>query len=204
MRTSLAILLPLAALLPFTLGVPDPRGRGGGGGGGGRGGGGGGVGSGGSGSVSSGDYALAALGGVIVANANNHYSTDGDPPPNSGYSPGYSCDFDGTNKTNSSAADVAWMGAMTQCLNLMSTDSWAGNECVPQPGGGKYLFWKGEDDYDSGSECYQRCFGCLSSAINASRADTTKCQYEYRTARSIGLIKGYKTHTCTMGYDANS
>ena len=90
---------------------------------------------------------------------------------------------------------------MTGCLNALNAENWDGTECAPPVGGTTFGFWKGENDYDDGVDCWKRCAGCLSTAINASQAVTTKCQYEYRTK---GDFVGYKTHTCTMGYDAGS
>ncbi|KAL9070049.1 MAG: hypothetical protein Q9161_005105 [Pseudevernia consocians] len=187
MLPSLAILLPFAAFLPLGLTVPSPRGGGGfhvsGGGGGGTG------------------LALAGLTGVIVANAQNGYSIDGSDPPDSGYGASSTCTYNGGNATDSAATDPAWISSMTGCLNALNGTNWNGNECAPPVGGVTFGFWKGENDYDDPVDCYQRCVGCLSTAINASQAVTTKCQYEYSTHRAV---VGYKTHTCTMGFDAGT
>ncbi len=186
MLPSFAILLPLAAILPLTLTAPSPKGGRGGGGGGGSGGTG---------------LALAGLAGVIVANAQNGYSIDGNGPPNSGYDASSTCTYTGGNATSDDAADPAWISSMTGCLNALGAANFNGNACTPPVGGQTFGFWKGNNDYGDGAECYQRCVGCLSTAINASQAVTTKCQYEYRTKELLGI---YKTHTCTMGYDAPS
>ena len=186
MLPHLPILLPLAIILPLGLTVPSPRRSGGGGGG----------------SSSSGsNLALAGLAGVVIANSDNGYSINGQPPPDSGYDGSGSCSYSGGSATNADATDPSWISAMTGCLNLLGANDWSGNECAPSVGGTTFGFWKGEDDYSDPVDCYQRCVGCLSSAVNASQAVTTKCQYEYRTHRSVA---GYKTHTCTMGYDAGS
>lgn len=96
---------------------------------------------------------------------------------------------------------------MTGCLAQLNVDNFNGVECLPNKGvpngpvlgGTTFGFYKGTNDYDpGGADCYQQCGGCLSGAVNASQAVTTKCQYEYRTHRDVG----YKTHTCTMGYVA--
>ena len=193
MHLSLAI---FAALLPLALSVPSPRrGGGGGGGGGGIGRGGGGGGS----SGSSGDglgYALA--GGFIYADSQNGYSIDSSDPPDAGYDAKTTCDYKGSNTTTLAAAEApAWQTAMNTCLNLLSANNWNGQTCTP-PVGGQFGFYKGEDDYSDPVDCFSRCSGCLGSSINASQAVTTKCQYEYRTNRELA---GYKTHTCTMGYE---
>lgn len=191
MLPSLAMLLSLAALLPHALTAPSPR-RGGGGGGGGGFGGGGGGGGGGTG------LALAGLAGVIVANAQNGYSIDGSSPPDAGYDPSSTCTYNGGSATDNYATNTAWINSMTGCLNALNASNWSGNSCSPPVGGQTFGFYKGEDDYSDPVDCYQRCAGCLSAAINASQATTIKCQYEYKTQRSL---VGYKTHTCTMGYD---
>ena len=188
MFPSSAILLPLAAFLPLILTAPSPRRGGGLGGFGGSGGGGG-----------SDGLALAGLAGVIVANAQNGYSLDGDAAPDAGYDASSTCTYAGGNATSATASDPAWMSSMTGCLNALSVENWNGNACTPPVGGETFGFWKGENDYSDGVDCYKRCVGCLSTAINAGQAVTTKCQYEYRTHRDL---VGYKTHTCTMGYDA--
>ncbi|KAM0797344.1 hypothetical protein BDR22DRAFT_824436 [Usnea florida] len=204
MHLSLAI---LAALLPLALSVPSPRGRGGGGGGGGfsRGGGGGGSdeSSGGGGSVgsvgSSGSgYGYALAGGVVYGDSQNGYSTDTSDPPDAGYDGTTTCDFKGSNTTTLASSDApGWQTAMNTCLNLLSANNWDGTTCTP-PVGGQFGFYKGENDYSDPVDCFSRCSGCLGSSINASQAVTTKCQYEYRTQRALA---GYKTHTCTMGYE---
>lgn len=184
------IVLSPASLLPLTFSAPSPR-RGGGG-----------FGSlGGSSHGSSEGLALAGLAGVIVANSGNGYSLDGDPAPNAGYDGSTTCTYSGGNVTNTLATSPTWISNMTGCLNALAADDWSGTECAPAVGGAKFGFYKGENDYDDAVDCYQRCEGCLSAAINASQAVTTRCQYEYRTLRDIA---GYKTHTCTMGYDAQT
>ena len=72
---------------------------------------------------------------------------------------------------------------------------------MPTVGGTTFGFYKGENDYSDGGDCWKRCAGCLSTAIQAGQGVTTKCQYEYRTK---GAVLGFKTHTCTMGYDAGT
>lgn len=193
MLAFLAIILPLATVLTLTHSAPSPR-RGGGGGGGGGGF------SSSSSSSSSDGLALAGLAGVIVANAQNGYSTDGDAIPDSGYDASSTCTYDGGNATNAAAASPAWTNSMTGCLNALNATNWSGTECVPPVGGVTFGFYKGENDYTDPVDCWNRCAGCLGSAINASWAETTKCQYEYKTHELIG----YKTHTCTMGFDAGS
>lgn len=183
MFPSLIILLGIATSLPLALTAPSPKGvrisSGGGGGGGG------------------GGVALAYLGGTIAATAQNGYSIDGDSPPDpAGYDPSSTCTYTGGNVT----VTPTWVSAMTGCLNTLNADNWDGAECVPTAGGTTFGFYKGENDYDSGTDCWKRCAGCLSSAINAGQNVTTKCQYEYRVKEELH----YKTHTCTMGYDAGS
>ncbi|CAF9920656.1 MAG: hypothetical protein ALECFALPRED_001595 [Alectoria fallacina] len=185
-----ALLLSLATLLPLTLSAPSPRKGGGGISGGGIS----------SGSDSSAGLALASLGGVIVANAQNGYSLDSDAIPNAGYDASSTCTYAGANATNEAAAAPAWISSMTGCLDALNAEDWNGNECAPPVGGMTFGFWKGENDYSDGVDCYNRCAGCLGTAINASQAVTTKCQYEYKTHELVG----YKTHTCTMGYDAGT
>lgn len=168
----------LAAVLPLALSVPSPR-RGGGGGGGG--------------------LALAVAAGVIAADSQNGYSTDRSNPPDSGYDASTTCTYTGgTTTTIAAAAGAAWMGSMNGCLSALAANNWSGNECAP-PTGGQFGFYKGENDYPDAVDCFSRCQGCLGSAINATQAVTTKCQYEYKTPELLG---SYKTHTCTMGYDA--
>ena len=190
MLPSLVTLLRLAAIIPLALAAPSPRGGRGGGGGGGHSGGssGGGSGSG---------IALAYLGGTIAATSQNGYSIDGDAAPDAGYDASSTCTYNGGNVTTS----PAWVSTMTGCLNALNGSSWSGTECVPTAGGTTFGFYKGENDYSDGGDCWKRCAGCLSSAIDAGQNVTTKCQYEYRTK---GDFVGYKTHTCTMGYDAGS
>ena len=196
MHLSLAI---FAALLPLALSVPSPRGRGGGGGGGGGGGrGGGSSGGGGSSYSSSGNGLTYVAAGVLLADSQNGYTTDNTYPPDAGYDPTTTCDYKGSNMTTLAAANApAWQTAMNTCLNALSANNWDGTECTP-PVGGAFGFYKGENDYSDPVDCFSRCSGCLGSSINASQAVTTKCQYEYRTHR---LVEGYKTHTCTMGYE---
>ena len=202
MLPSFTILLFLASILSPAFGIPSPRGVriSGGGGGGSRGGGsrGSGEDSGGeSSSGSSGGNTYIAAGGVFP-NSGNGYSTYSAPVPDSGDHVSYSCDYHGANATDAFAQDPAWITSMTGCLDVMNAGNWSGTECAPPTGGVTFGFWKGEDDYSDPVDCFNRCAGCLGSAINASQAITTKCQYEYRTSRSV---TGYKTHTCTMGYD---
>ena len=135
---------------------------------------------------------------MIAATSQNGYSIDGDAPPDAGSDPSSTCTYNGGSATSLTAT---WIDSMTGCLNTLNADNWNGAECTPPVGGTKFGFWKGENDYADGVDCWKRCAGCLSSAINASQAISTKCQYEYRTTREI---IGYKTHTCTMGYDAQS
>ena len=187
MHPPFPILLSLATLLSPALGVPSPR-RGGGFGGGGGGGGGGG----------NNGLALAALGGVIVANSQNGYSTYGADPPDAGYDAKTSCDYNGAGATDAFATDPAWISSMTTCLQFLNGANWAGMECNPPTGDATFGFWIGEDDYSDQADCYQRCSGCIGTAINASQAVTTTCTYEYRTKRAL---IGYKTHTCKVGYD---
>ncbi len=181
MLPSLAILLSLVTLLPTALSAPSPRGSHHGGGGGGGGGG----------------LALAYAGGTIAATAQNGYSSDGDDPPDSGYGASSTCTYKGGNATAAYAASSAWISSMTGCLNVLNADNWSGTSCAPPTGGVTFGFYKGENDYADPVDCFERCAGCLSSAINAGQAVTTKCQYEYKTKRSV---TGYKTHTCAVGY----
>ena len=198
MLSSFTILLFLTSILSPAFGIPSPRGRIGGGGfrsGGSRGSGE--DSSGESSSGSSGGNTYIAAGGVFP-NSGNGYSTYSAPVPDDGDHVSYSCDYHGANATDAFVQDPAWITSMTGCLNVMNASNWSGTKCAPPTGGVTFGFWKGEDDYSDPVDCFNRCAGCLGSAINASQAVTTKCQYEYRTSRSL---VGYKTHTCSMGYD---
>ncbi|CAF9911821.1 hypothetical protein IMSHALPRED_010586 [Imshaugia aleurites] len=138
--------------------------------------------------------ALASSAGAVVAN-----DLDSEVP-NGGYDPSSSCTYTGGNSTNAASNNPAWMTAMTACLNELNATNWDGTSCTPPTGGITFGFYKGENDYSDPVDCFGRCSSCLSSAINAGEAVTTKCQYEYRTHELLS----YKTHTCTMGYDAGS
>ncbi|CAD6572893.1 MAG: hypothetical protein ASARMPRED_005762 [Alectoria sarmentosa] len=100
--------------------------------------------------------ALAALGGVIVANAQNGYSLDSDAIPDAGYDASSTCTYAGANATNEAAAAPAWISSMTGCLDALNAENWNGNECAPPVGGMTFGFWKGENDYSDGVDCYNR------------------------------------------------
>lgn len=179
MRSHITILFPSVAI--FSLGLaapnpaPNPEPRGGG-------------------------LAILGLAAIAISNSNRLESV-----PNGGYDAGTTCTYDSNHPLDVPfyAADPAWAPSMTACLQTMNNDQWNGDECLPNNGNGTVLgdvtygFWKGEDDFSGGVNCYNACSDCIGKAINAGQTDTTKCQYEYKTHRFIG----YKTHTCTMGYD---
>lgn len=152
-----------------------------------------------------GGAALGALGAALVVhavdtNTNNGYLSD--VPPDSGYDATTDCDYKaGSAPTDAFATNPVWIANMTSCLDIMVGPYPVGTTCAPATGGVTFGFWKGHDDYDDAADCYSRCAPCLSKAINAGQAITTKCQYEYKTHRAV---VGYKTHTCTMGYDKNT
>ena len=141
-------------------------------------------------------HGLAVLAGVVVADAAagtfDNAAAD-TTPDTAGYDPSSSCTYNGP--TYSVSKPSAWQTSMTGCLNQLNATNWDGAECSPV-GGVTFGFYKGTNDYSDPVDCFNRCSACLSSAISANSTLTTKCQYEYRTPRP----PGYKTHTCTMGY----
>lgn len=179
MLPSFTIFFSLATLLSPALCVPSPKG-----------------GRGGSSGSSGSGLGLGLLAGTLIADPNHPYRYNA-PAPDTGFGESFSCDYNGAAATDVFATDPAWISSMSGCLNVMDANNWDGALCQPPTGGVEFGFWKGEDDYSDPVDCFQRCQGCLSAAINASQAITTKCQYEYKTHRLLG----YKTHTCTMGYD---
>lgn len=182
MHSSLAILLPAVAFSSFGLAAPNPapdlESRG-----------------------TASRLTIFGLAAIAVSNSGNLASV-----PNNGYDAETLCSYDATEPAAVPyyAADPSWAPSMTACLQQMNNDGWNGYECLPNNGNGTILgdvtfgFWKGEDDFEGGLNCYNACSDCVGKAINAGQAVDTKCKYEYKTHRFGPL---YKTHTCTMGYD---
>ena len=167
MLLSFTTLLPLAALLPRALSAPSPHGVSG----------------------------LAVLAGVVTADAaaGTFDNSADSPPDDAGYDPTSSCTYNGP--TYSVPNPNAWQTSMTGCLDQLNASNWNGAECSPV-GGVKFGFYKGNNDYSDPVDCFNRCSACLLSAISANSSATTKCQYEYKTRKLLGV----STHTCTMGY----
>jgi len=178
MHSHLIILLPPVAFLSLGLAAPNPAPN----------------------PEPRGGLAILGLAAISIANSGNLQSV-----PDNGYGAGTTCTYDSNHPADVPfyAADPAWAPSMTACLGTMNNDQWNGGECLPNNGNGTvlggvtYSFWKGEDDFSGGVNCYNACSDCIGKAINAGQAETTRCKYEYKTHRFIG----YKTHTCTMGYD---
>jgi hypothetical protein len=178
MHSHLSILLPSVAFLSLGLAAPNPAPN----------------------PEPRGSLAILGLAAIAVVNSGNLQSV-----PDNGYDAGTTCTYDSNHPADVPfyAADPAWAPSMTACLGTMNNDQWNGDECLPNNGNGTVLggvtygFWKGENDFSGGVNCYNACSDCIGKAINAGQAETTRCKYEYKTHRLIG----YKTHTCTMGYD---
>ena len=174
----------LAVFLPLALSVPSPHG--GSGGGHDR-----------RGILADIARAAATVAAAVAANARNDAFNW--PAPDGGDHASGSCTFSSDNippSTIAAADQIAWQAEMGTCLNGLNATNWHGTACYP-PGGPTMGFTKGTNDYSDGVDCFNRCQGCLSSAIVANQSVVTKCQYEYRTNRAL---VGFKTHTCTMGY----
>ena len=108
-----------------------------------------------------------------------------------------------TSATTDWALTPAWQESMWDCLQLMNSSSWDGNECTPtypaisndidpRP---NFLFWKAHGhSFKDAQDCFNRCESCLASGIMKGLAVTTYCHYAAYTV-------GYKKATCQMGFD---
>lgn len=169
-------------LLSFTFSLEVlAKGRGGGG----RGGGGGG-GIGGGGSVGPGRYSSSA----IHRDSLGHLGAS------------YSCSADTSEATPDNFADDIWKPQVLGCLNMMNSSLWNGVHCQPVQSDGvtpygvsSYGFYKSNSNQaGAGQQCFDVCAPCIMKGINAGRAVTTHCDYNWG-------VHGAARHRCGMGFD---
>lgn len=173
-----ALLFSSSALL-LNLGEAVPRGGRGGGGGGG------------------GGNAVSAASGVAVGSLLTSSSSNRPWGSTGGANEGEKlyCSANQSGAVPDWAANPAWAANMTACLQQMNNAGWNGAECKPALADGTALgpsfgFYKGEEHYDDGQDCYNQCAGCLKQGIDWKQAQTTVCKYSLP----------HKV-TCDMGFD---
>ncbi len=131
-------------------------------------------------------YALLPIAHAATA-AGYGFRANGEGPGNNDASPPV-CSADTSDAPMTDFAwDPKWGESMNNCLNQINNAGWNGYRCIPNDGknntiGPSFGFYKGNNNFEkngmNGSDCYNKCYGCLKEGLDTRQAVTTSCNWD--------------------------